>query len=126
MWRRFTIGDKAALMQVGEFRLFCAMSPIVNLVIRRQAVSDVLTRICSSAHSYDYVLLPVDLVGHGRAALRSWHIDRAHFLAVGLVVSPEHRATRMLRRRRDLAVAQHHQRLGDNQSDAAGLAGVGD
>ena len=63
--------------------------------------------------------LPFGHVGHRRSALRRRHPDRADFFAVRLVVGAQHRAARMLRRRRHLRIAEDDERLGHDQPDAA-------
>src|SRR5262245_54170255 len=44
----------------------------------------------------------------------------AGLLPRALVIRPEHRATRMRRRRRDLRIAHDDECLGDHQADAGG------
>ena len=55
---------------------------------------------------------------------RRGHPDRADLITVRLVIRTQHRASRMLRCRRHLRVAEDDQRFGDHQSDAALLAGL--
>ena len=92
----------------------------------RQGERDVLARVDAAAHRDDDVLLAVGHVGHRRTALRGRHPDGADLGAVVLVVGAQHRAARTSRRRRHLRIAEHDERLGDHQADAAVLAGLRD
>src|ERR1700694_5209478 len=79
---------------------------------------DVLARVAPAADRHDDVLLAVDHVGHRRSALWGWHESGAHLLAGRIVVRTQHRAARMLGRRRDLRIAHHDDRFGVHQPDA--------
>src|SRR5437660_12094417 len=51
-----------------------------------------LARVVAAADREHDILLPVEHVRHGRAGLPSRNINRADFLACGLVVGAQHRA----------------------------------
>src|ERR1700674_572404 len=70
-----------------------------------QTVRDVLPRVRATTDGDHNILLAIQHIGHWRSALDGRHQDRPHLLASLLVVSPQHRAPRMLRRRRDLWIA---------------------
>src|SRR6185503_9010906 len=95
---------------------------------RWQREGDVLARIVAAADGDDDVLLAVHEVGHRQPALRRDHPHGADLLAFRLLVGAQHRAARVIGRRRDLRIAHHHQRLGHHQPDAggAGLPGLRD
>src|SRR5262245_23087847 len=79
---------------------------------RRQRERQVLTRIVAAAERYDDVLTAVGTaIRHRRAALLCRHPHGADFLAGFLIVRTEHRAARMIRRRRHLRIAEDHERL---------------
>ena len=69
----------------------------------------------------DDVLTAVDHVGHRRSGLRRGHQHLTHLRAGLLVVGAQHRAARPSWRRSDLSIADHHERLGDDQALAAVL-----
>src|SRR5207247_2281281 len=81
----------------------------------RQLEREILAGVVSTAHRDDDVLPAVDGVGHRRSALRRWDEDGADLFPRHLVVRAQHRAARMLRRRRHLRIAhddqgfRHHQ-----------------
>src|SRR5258708_8781574 len=87
----------------------------------RQAERDILARVAAAADGYDDVLLAIDRIRHRIAALRSRHEHGADLSSGRLVVGPQHRAARMLRRGGRRRVAHDHHRLGDDQADAGGL-----
>ena len=79
----------------------------------------------AAADGDDDVLPSLVHVGHGGAALLSWHVHGAHFLPGGLVVGAQHRTPRTIRGGRRQWIAGEDQRPGRPDSDRAGLARAG-
>src|SRR6478752_3950491 len=78
-----------------------------------------LARVIPAADRNDDVLFPVPQVGHRRAGLRRWHVNRPDVVSRRLVVRAKQRAALPVGLRGEPAFARNEQRLRHEDPDPA-------
>src|SRR3989454_2675145 len=90
-----------------------------RLILSWQTEREYLARVAATADGNDNVLIPVQHVGHWRAALTGRHINRTHFFSAGLVVGTQHCAATAVRHRNDSGLTGNDQRFGNQGSNSS-------